>query len=59
MKKKILLSMLTFFVFSLLTLNVNAKTILNLPSETEGRAPVDIPKENSQLYAALTELNLQ
>ncbi len=54
MKKKLTLSLLTFFVFSVLTLNVNA-TLLEIPIDTDAQAPVDIPKENSQLYAALTE----
>ncbi len=54
MKKKILMSLLTFLAFTCLALNVNA-TILNIPSDTEAKAPLDIPGENAMLYAALAE----
>ncbi len=54
MKKKILLSLLTFFAFGFFALNVNA-TILNIPSDTEAKAPLDIPSENEMIYAALAE----
>ena len=57
MKRKILLSVLALFVFSVFTISVNAapSTVLQIPYLTESKAPTKVPKANQKRLVTLTE----
>ena len=56
MKRKFLLGVLTLFVAFIFTTNVNARmSVLNIPFDTEVKAPATVPADGTTMYSTLTD----